>query len=68
MDHNNIWAEAAIKSVLVKERYFRDSCQWDKFRDTYHPDASKTHLDISWYAYTAVLSQQLHLTIDFPPY
>lgn len=37
-----------IKSLLVRERYYRDSCQWDKLRDSYHPDPSKTHVEISW--------------------
>ena len=41
--------EAAIKSLVVRERYYRDSCQWQNLRDCYHPDASKTMVDITWY-------------------
>ncbi|KAK5046467.1 hypothetical protein LTR84_008270 [Exophiala bonariae] len=38
-----------IKSLLIRERYYRDTCQWDKLRSCYHPDASKTFIDISWF-------------------
>jgi hypothetical protein len=40
--------EAQIKSLLVRERYYRDTCQWQKLRDCYHPDALKTHIEITW--------------------
>ncbi|KAF9885861.1 hypothetical protein FE257_012333 [Aspergillus nanangensis] len=41
--------ESEIKSLLVRERYYRDTCQWDKLRACYHPDASKTHIEITWF-------------------
>ncbi|KAF9887165.1 hypothetical protein FE257_010419 [Aspergillus nanangensis] len=41
--------ENEIKSLLVRERYYRDTNQWEKLRSCYHPDASKTHIDITWY-------------------
>ncbi|EHK17929.1 uncharacterized protein TRIVIDRAFT_67153 [Trichoderma virens Gv29-8] len=41
--------ESHIKSLLVRERYYRDSCQWEKLRAAYHPDASRTRIDISWF-------------------
>ena len=44
--------EIEIKSLLVRERYYRDTCQWQKLRESYHPDASKTSIDISWYVQT----------------
>jgi hypothetical protein len=40
--------ELEIKSLLVRERYYRDTAQWQKLRESYHPDASKTHINISW--------------------
>ncbi|GKZ40115.1 hypothetical protein AbraIFM66950_002418 [Aspergillus brasiliensis] len=42
-------AEAQIKSLLVRERYYRDTCQWEQLRACYHPDASKTHIEITWF-------------------
>mgnify|MGYP001568042072 CR=1 FL=1 len=50
MKHNYALVEAEIKSLLVRERYYRDSKQWDKLRDSYHPDATKTSINITWYA------------------
>jgi hypothetical protein len=41
--------EIEIKSLLIRERYYRDTCQWEKLRGCYHPDASKTSIDISWW-------------------
>lgn len=40
--------ETQIKSVLIKERYYRDTSQFEKMRDTYHPDGSRTWVNISW--------------------
>ncbi|KAE8332946.1 hypothetical protein BDV39DRAFT_215935 [Aspergillus sergii] len=44
-----ILTEAQIKSLLVRERYYRDTCQWKELRDCYHPDTSKTHIEITWF-------------------
>ncbi|KAL2784640.1 hypothetical protein BJX64DRAFT_286420 [Aspergillus heterothallicus] len=41
--------ESEIKSLLVRERYYRDTNQWEKLRSSYHPDASRTHIDITWF-------------------
>ncbi|CAI7670863.1 unnamed protein product [Penicillium pancosmium] len=41
--------EQQIKSLLIRERYYRDTCQWEKLRGSYHPDASQTHIEISWF-------------------
>lgn len=46
---NHLIHELTIKSLLIRERYYRDSAQWEKLRQSYHPDASKTLLNISWY-------------------
>jgi hypothetical protein len=40
--------EVAIKALVTKERYYRDSAQFDALRDCYHPDASHTFIDITW--------------------
>ncbi len=41
--------EFAIKSLLVRERYYRDTEQWTNLRNCYHPDAPKTYINISWF-------------------
>ena len=41
--------ELEIKSLLCRERYYRDTAQWQKLRDCYHPDAGRTRVEISWY-------------------
>ncbi|KAL3442488.1 hypothetical protein BJX65DRAFT_299000 [Aspergillus insuetus] len=41
--------EVAIKALVTKERYYRDSAQFDALRECYHPDASQTCIDITWY-------------------
>jgi hypothetical protein len=46
--------ELNIKSLLIRERYYRDSAQWEKLRQSYHPDADKTRLNISWYGNCAM--------------
>ncbi|KAL4809154.1 hypothetical protein BDV18DRAFT_95084 [Aspergillus unguis] len=46
---SNFQAECEIRSLLVRERYYRDTAQWAKLRDAWHPDASKTRIKISWY-------------------
>lgn len=42
-------AEVEIKSLLIRERYQRDTSQWVQLRDSWHPDASRTLLKISWF-------------------
>ncbi|KAI0124111.1 hypothetical protein BJ170DRAFT_686480 [Xylariales sp. AK1849] len=39
--------EARIVSLLKRERYYRDTRQWDKLRRCYHPDASRTRIAVS---------------------
>ncbi|KAK5702379.1 hypothetical protein LTR17_022376 [Elasticomyces elasticus] len=41
--------EAEIKSLLVRERYYRDMQQWENMRQCYHSDAAKTSINITWY-------------------
>lgn len=41
--------EQQIKSLLVRERYYRDTAQWENLRNSYHPDVSKTGIKITWY-------------------
>lgn len=41
--------EQQIKSLLVRERYYRDTAQWENLRNSYHPDVSKTAIKITWY-------------------
>jgi hypothetical protein len=46
--NNSTLTEAEIKSLVVRERYYRDTCQWEKLRNSYHPDPAKTHIEITW--------------------
>ncbi|KAH8900521.1 hypothetical protein GQ53DRAFT_633207 [Thozetella sp. PMI_491] len=41
--------ELEIKSLLVRERYYRDTEQWTKLRSSYHPDPARTSINISWF-------------------
>lgn len=40
--------ETAIKALIVRERFARDTGQWKMLRDSYHPDASQTKLHTMW--------------------
>lgn len=42
--------EQQVKSLLTRERYYRDTAQWQNLRDAYHPDASRTWIKITWCA------------------
>lgn len=37
-----------ITDLLVRERHYRDTANWAKLRNCYHPDTTKTNIDISW--------------------
>ncbi|KAE8422245.1 hypothetical protein BDV36DRAFT_279985 [Aspergillus pseudocaelatus] len=41
--------ELSIKSLLFKEQYYRDTNQWQKLRNCYHPNPSETHIEITWF-------------------
>ncbi|KAF2159956.1 hypothetical protein M409DRAFT_29566 [Zasmidium cellare ATCC 36951] len=41
--------EAAIVALLKRERFYRDTSQWDKLRSQYHPDAHETYINVSWF-------------------
>ncbi|KEF53434.1 uncharacterized protein A1O9_10409 [Exophiala aquamarina CBS 119918] len=43
-------AEVEIRHLLVRERYYRDTAQWTKFRESWHPDASHTKIQVSWFS------------------
>ncbi|KAL4778213.1 hypothetical protein BJX76DRAFT_366569 [Aspergillus varians] len=38
-----------IITLLKRERYHRDTAQWDQCRAAFHPDAQKTYIDVSWF-------------------
>lgn len=40
--------EARIAALLTRERYYRDTSEWRKMRDLYHPDNSQTWVNITW--------------------
>ena len=37
-----------IANLLKRERFYRDTAQWDLCRAAFHPDASKTRIDVAW--------------------
>ncbi len=39
--------EFQITSLLKRERYYRDNRQWQKLRNCYHPDPSKTRIEVA---------------------
>ena len=49
MSPEQILAEAEIRSLVIRERFYRDAGEWQKLRGCYHPDDSLTMIDISWY-------------------
>ena len=38
----------AIASLLKRERFYRDTAQWDLCRASFHPDAAETHINVAW--------------------
>ena len=40
----------AIANLLKRERYYRDTGQWDLCRDSFHPDAAATYINVAWLA------------------
>ncbi|CAI7641809.1 unnamed protein product [Penicillium pancosmium] len=44
-----LFTELEVKSLLIRERYYRDTSQWDKLRNSYHPDPSTTSIKITWF-------------------
>lgn len=54
-----ILAESEIRSLLTKERYYRDVGEWEKLRDCYHPDSAETLIKVSW---SAIPTSPLHIS------
>lgn len=44
-----------IIALLKRERYHRDTAQWDLCRAAFHPDAEQTYIDVSWYVSNHIL-------------
>ncbi|KAL6237534.1 hypothetical protein BDW75DRAFT_238321 [Aspergillus navahoensis] len=40
---------AEITSLLKRERYHRDTAQWELCRQAFHPDGGRTYIDVSWF-------------------
>lgn len=38
----------AIANLLKRERFYRDTAQWDLCRATFHPDPAATHINLAW--------------------
>ena len=42
-------AQLEIESLVKRERYCRDTWQWEKLRGSWHPDTEHTFVKLSWY-------------------
>ncbi|KAG6012120.1 hypothetical protein E4U43_007931 [Claviceps pusilla] len=40
---------AEIAHLLKRERFYRDTARWELCRSAFHPDGSKTYINVSWY-------------------
>lgn len=49
MSDNTLLTQFQIQTLLVQERYYRDTSQWEKLRQCWHPDPTQTNVKISWY-------------------
>ena len=38
----------AIASLLKRERFYRDTAQWDFCRAAFHPDGAVTYINVAW--------------------
>lgn len=45
---NAMAGSVEIARLLKLERFYRDTAQWDLCRDAFHPDASKTYINVAW--------------------
>lgn len=48
-----------INALLKRERFHRDTAQWDLCRAAFHPDAEETYIDVSWYASITTFTAKL---------
>lgn len=46
---------AEIAHILKLERYHRDTAQWDLCRAAFHPDASKTYVNVAWFVLSLIV-------------
>ena len=42
---------AEIAYILKRERYSRDTARWDLCRAAFHPDTSRTYVNVAWYVF-----------------
>lgn len=40
---------ATIANLLKRERFHRDTAQWDLCRAAFHPKASTTYINVAWF-------------------
>jgi hypothetical protein len=58
MSDDKLLTKFQIQSLLVQERYYRDTLQWEKLRQCWHPDPTQTNIKISWYGSSLFISQR----------
>jgi hypothetical protein len=54
-----ILAELELQSLIIRERFARDTGQWVKLREAYHPDPSRTRIRTMWYSFLYI--SRLHV-------
>jgi hypothetical protein len=52
--------ECEIRSLLARERFARDTGQFQTLRESFHPDASKTMVHIMWYVFSLTTLSRRH--------
>lgn len=50
MATRNFQDDFELRSLVLRERYLKDTQQWEDWRDCYHSDSSETWIEIAWYA------------------
>jgi hypothetical protein len=54
---------AEIAHILKRERYHRDTAQWSLCRAAFHPDASKTYINVAWFVQSVFCCSKNNLLI-----
>lgn len=56
---------ARIAHLLKSERFYRDTAQWQLCRLCFHPDASKTYINVSWLVDSSFIVSAVDNSLSF---
>lgn len=58
--------KAKVQSLFVRSMYYRDCHQWQRVLDTYHPEPSKTLIQLSWlvFPFQTLSAGRLHADLE----